>query len=60
VADLEFAETELVGLPLADVADLGALWGLYFAIYYGGIDLLNALPRSVQDAYNRAQKVLNG
>lgn len=48
---------EILGFPSVNVADLGALWGLYFSIYYGGIDVLNNLPRSVQDAYLRAQKV---
>jgi len=38
----------------------GALWGLYYAIYYGDKDVVTALPDSVLNAYGRVQEALGG
>jgi hypothetical protein len=43
-------------LEVGSAPDLqGALWGLYYAIYYGGGDQLKALPDSILKAYGRVQ-----
>lgn len=38
---------------------LGALWGLYYAIYYGPVEQFKNLPDSVMKAYGRVQGALN-
>jgi hypothetical protein len=46
---------------LTSTPDLqGALWGLYYSIYYGGVDQITALPDSVLKAYGRVQGALGG
>jgi hypothetical protein len=35
---------------------VGALWGLYYAIYYGTKEAVTSLPDPVLNAYMRVQK----
>ena len=58
--DVDESPDPVAWLDVAAAPDmLGALWGLYYAIYYGDAEQFGKLPTSVMKAYGRVQGALN-
>lgn len=44
--------------PDCETQEAGVLWGLYYAIYYGGAEQFKTMPSSVALAYGRVQELV--
>jgi hypothetical protein len=57
--DVDASPDPIQWAELRQAPDLqGALWGLYYSIYYGSVEQITALPDPVLKAYGRVQGAL--